>query len=339
MRPPNTGSHGVAATVIGVVLVASAIAWAAAAPDAGARKIEIMTRPVPLNRAAPEQMRVGRRLAWRGGIEITFPNTRMGGLSGLLVSADGRELIAVADEGSWLAAAISYDADGFLTGLSDGWTGPLRDTAGRPLKGKSEQDAEAMARMADGSILVAFERQHRLWRYAAGEAPLRGPAVPVPAPAGFVKLPKNNGIEALVTLTDNSLLAVAEGKGEARGQVFLRRDGAWAQLRYRRLGSYRPTGAARLPDGDLLILERRFSWSEGLGLRLVRLPAAAVVAGAELHPLEVARLAPPLSIDNMEAIDIRRSEDGEILVYLLSDDNFNPAQRTLLLMFAYQERP
>jgi hypothetical protein len=61
--------------------------------------------------------------------------------------------------------------------------------------------------------------------------------------------------------------------------------------------------------------------------------------------VEVARLEPPLSVDNFEGIDARRDASGRTLVYLLSDDN-NCAktdagrggpglQRTLLLLFAF----
>jgi hypothetical protein len=50
----------------------------------------------------------------------------------------------------------------------------------------------------------------------------------------------------------------------------------------------------------------------------------------------VAEFAPPLTLDNYEGIDALPSRGGEVHVYLVSDDNFNPAQRqrTLLLKFA-----
>jgi len=47
----------------------------------------------------------------------------------------------------------------------------------------------------------------------------------------------------------------------------------------------------------------------------------------------VARLAPPLNIDNMEALSIV-SEGDKIIVWIASDDNFNPLQQTLLMKFA-----
>ena len=39
------------------------------------------------------------------------------------------------------------------------------------------------------------------------------------------------------------------------------------------------------------------------------------------------------SVDNMEGLAVRQDADGRVFAYLVSDDNFNPLQRTLLFMF------
>jgi hypothetical protein len=89
------------------------------------------------------------------------------------------------------------------------------------------------------------------------------------------------------------------------------------------------------------VLERRFP---PLAARVTRIPAAQLDGQGAFAPVELARLEPPLSVDNFEGIDARRDPSGRTLVYLLSDDN-NCAktaagrggpgmQRTLLLMFA-----
>ena len=51
----------------------------------------------------------------------------------------------------------------------------------------------------------------------------------------------------------------------------------------------------------------------------------------------IAELRPPLTIDNFEGIEARRGQRGEVLVYLVPDDNFNAEQRTLLMMFELLE--
>ena len=41
-----------------------------------------------------------------------------------------------------------------------------------------------------------------------------------------------------------------------------------------------------------------------------------------------------LNIDNMEAIAVHRSRVGETILTLMSDDNFSPLQRSLIMQFA-----
>jgi hypothetical protein len=38
-------------------------------------------------------------------------------------------------------------------------------------------------------------------------------------------------------------------------------------------------------------------------------------------------------IDNMEGLAVHRASDGAIVLTLISDDNFSPLQRTVLLQF------
>jgi hypothetical protein len=61
------------------------------------------------------------------------------------------------------------------------------------------------------------------------------------------------------------------------------------------------------------------------------------VPGAVLEGDVIARLEGSLTVDNMEGIDARQAPGGETLIYILSDDNANPLQRTYLLMFEVME--
>jgi len=291
--------------------------------------------PLVLRTDQPETGEIGG-LIWRGGFELRASDPHFGGLSGLMASPDGSRLTAVSDKGSWVEFAPQLDAGGDLVGLEFGdgvWA--LCGTDGKVLHETWDLDAESLARLPDGSLVVAFEHNHRLWRYPAGAAPLAGIPAPLPLPQQTAALRRNSGFEALSELPDGDLLAIAEGSEEAsESPAFLWRDGVWSALVYRRDGGFRPTGATLLPDGDLLVLERSFSILAGVRIRLVRVPGAAIVAGASLEGTIVAELAPPVTLDNMEGIAATRGPAGETLVYLISDDNFNALQRTLLLLFA-----
>ena len=292
--------------------------------------IEVDSRAVPLNETDPHQVRVGK-LLYRGGLALSSEDERFGGLSGMLVSEDGRRLVAVSDRGFRIEALLLYDHEGNLAGIRDVDAGALAGLDGRPLTKKKNSDAEALARGAEGEIIVAFERNHRIWRYF----PDRIVPEPIPPPKELASAPPNGGIEALTLLEDGRLLALCEacGGGNTRLGWVSDRNG-WSVLTYAVEEGFEPTGAATLPDGDVLVLERHFSLRHGIAARLRRIAKWAIEPGAALSGVLIADLRPPITVDNMEGVDARRGPKGEILVYLVSDDNFNRiAQRTLLLMF------
>jgi hypothetical protein len=317
-------------------------------PAPGARAteaLEVAARAVALDPADPARRAVGG-LIWRGGLELTSPDPRFGGLSGLLVSPDGARLTAVTDRGQLMTARLVYDAAGDLAGLGEAAIEPLTGLDGRPLEGKQNQDAESLALAGDGALLVSFEHKHRIWRYPLGPAGLAGPAAAfAPAPE-IADLPNNKGLEALAFLADGRLVGVTQGRDAAPDvKALVLQDGRWSALSYPKTGIFTPTGAAPLPGentgddraGDLLVLERRFTLLGGLAARLVRVEGASIGPGAALTGRELAVLRPPLTVDNMEGLAARRGPGGETLVYLISDDNFHALQRTLLLMFELAE--
>ncbi|QJE73087.1 hypothetical protein HHL28_08330 [Aerophototrophica crusticola] len=209
---------------------------------------------------------------------------------------------------------------------------------GKPL-GSGERDSEGLAILGswpgDGWV-VSFERDHRLVRYPAALAGVAGKTLQ--GPPGIADLPLNSGLETVLALSDGTLLALAEDDaGEGRHKAWLGRSGDWKAFTYAARPPFLPVDAALLPGGDVLVLERRASWIGGWGSRLVRIAASdlsrAAATGGVVEGAELARLDPPLLVDNFEGIDVRPGKDGSLFIYLLSDDNFSILQRTLLLMF------
>ena len=142
--------------------------------------------------------------------------------------------------------------------------------------------------------------------------------------------------EALTVLADGRILALAERlpggeAGTVRGWIGAPDGSAWRAIDYRVEPGFVPVDAAGLPDGGVLVLERHFSWLGGMMSRIVRLDAAALDT-AMLAGEEIARLAPPLLAENFEAIAVAPASEGGLHVALLSDDNYSPFQRTLLLL-------
>ncbi len=311
-------------------LVALGLAVAAAA--ASAEEIAIEATPVALDAGDPSRRTVGR-LEYLAGYVLDSRHPAWGGFSGMRVSTDGATLLAVADVGQWLMLSLDHDRAGRLIGVGATATlAPLLDENGRPPAGKIEGDAEAVFEDADGGLIVAFEQRHRLMRYDADEIPAGRPRRAA-EPAGLSSLPANEGIEAGARLPDGRLLLLSEGGKDGAGLRGWLLDDTWSAVSLERTGDYAPTDLALLPDGDLLLLERRYTPLGGPGARLSIVPAASVQSNARLTGEEVARITLPLSVDNFEALAVRRAPDGFTLVYLLSDDNRNILQRTLLLQF------
>ncbi len=291
---------------------------------------------IPLDPDDRHRSRVGD-LVWRGGIDIQHSDPRFGGLSGLHVSADGKRLIAVSDRGYRITATLGY-AHRALTDMTDIQIARLRRSNGGPAKG-GWHDAESLSPDGHGGFLVSFERRHRIVHFAAESgAVLSGTPTQVNLPPSVAAQPSNGGIEALTRLCDGRFLAISE-KANHEGQentrrMWIGRNGQWRGAAYPAYQAFSPTGAATLPDCSVLVVERSFNVVEGVRARVVRLTPAAFDPETKATTQELAYLAPPLSVDNMEGIAARTGDDGETLVYLVSDNNYSGYQRTLLMMFA-----
>jgi hypothetical protein len=298
-----------------------------------AAPIAVTAEPVALDPLDPGRHRIGA-LDSLAGFVLRARSPDWGGWSGLAITPDGRRLTAISDIGSWLVLDLRQDAAGRLTGIGSAAMLPVLDRKGRAIETKHWADAEALARDRDGSWLVAFEQQHRIWRYPRS---IDDRAVPVPvnAPPAIGQLPSNKGIEAMTVLDDGSILLVSEKglPGEPDIAAWLGRPGAWSRLTLARTGLYTVSDAATLPGGDVLLVERYFTLLGAGHVRLSLIARSAIRPGARLvgHPL--AELGPPLSLDNFEGAATRLAPDGATLIYLISDDNQSFLQRTLLFQF------
>jgi hypothetical protein len=301
------------------------------AQPASAGDIAVTATSVPLNPADSQQTQVDS-LQFVAGFELASPAPEWGGYSGMVLSDDGNNLVAVSDVGHWLQLELIHDAAGKLTGVGAARTEPLLDEAGQPVSGKEWSDAEAVAAVSGGSYIVAFERNHRLWRYAPADGIPGGVAEAIPAPSDISALPENSGVEALLADDSGALTLVAEGgaaDGASRGW---RQQGAdWQPLQIERSDGFEPTDLADAGEGRLALLERHYTEKDGPAARVSLLLQAAGDGPVAAYTLAVLRL--PLSVDNFEGIATRPAPGGGRYIYLMSDNNQNPQQRTLLLQF------
>jgi hypothetical protein len=259
---------------------------------------------------------------------LTSNDPRLGGISALHV--EGWEALALSDAGWRIRFPLPGGRNPVRAAIAMVEEGP------GPQDDKENRDVEAVA-VAGNEVWLAYEQANAVWRYDRKSFALRSRA----APAAMSKWDENRGSEAMVRFADGRFLIFAEGEGGDSEALLFAGDpsvpGTPAlRLLYRPPEGYRVTDAALLPDGRLALLNRRVSLFSGFTARLtiVRLPAAA--AGALIRGEEVAAFEGPVTRDNFEALSVTR-ESGRTILWIASDDNYNPLQRTLLLKFALVE--
>ena len=86
-----------------------------------------------------------------------------------------------------------------------------------------------------------------------------------------------------------------------------------------------------------MILERRFSYSEGIQMRIRRVAASELKPGALIQGEVLLEATDSFNIDNMEAIGAASPRVRRDHLTLMSDDNFSPLQRTLIMQFTLPE--
>jgi hypothetical protein len=277
-------------------------------------------------------------LEFRGGLVLRSSNKNFGGLSAIRVAADGAHFISLSDKGWWFRGRIVY-AGTRPQAIADAEMAPILGPDGRPLADRGWFDTESIAEDG-GTLYVGIERVHQIVRFDYGKDGLLARGQPIAVPPAVHALPSNKGLESLVFAPKGSalpgtLIAISERGLDRAGNIlgFLIGGARAGTFTVKRTGHYDISDAALLPGGDLLILERKFGWSTGLFVRMRRIVLAEVMPGAVVDGPVLLEADLGYEIDNLEGLSVHRGADGEIVLTLVSDDNFSVLQRTLMLQF------
>jgi hypothetical protein len=305
-------------------------------------KISVVARTIDTFKAGQsDQVRFGA-LEFRGGLELTSSYREFGGLSAIRVAADGARFVALTDKGRWLTGRITYARER-PSGIADAVMAPMLGPDGRTLASRGWFDTESIAEDGD-TLYVGIERVNRIVRFDFGRDGVLARATPIAIPPGISKLPNNKGLEAMVVVPRGlplagTLIALSERGLDERGNLraFLIGGPSAGEFAIRRSDDFDISDCALLPSGDLLILERRFFWWSGVAMRIRRIPLAAIAPGALVDGRELIFADMGYQIDNMEGLSVHRTADGDLILTLVSDDNFSALQRTILLQFKLVE--
>ena len=313
--------------------------------------IEVTARPITyFERGNSTRTRFGR-LEFRGGLVLGSAASEFGGWSGLVLDDAGRRMLMISDVGSWMTAELTYDGTR-PKGITDAVLGPIVGIGGKPLDRKRDLDAEAVVlldgTLTRGTVLIAFERVHRIGRFPIGERGLGAPTSYLKLPAEARRMKLNAGFEACGVIRGGplmgSVIAFAEELHDAQ-----RNHTGWIwpgstigepqRLGLVNMADFAITDVKSLADGSLIVLERKFRWTEGVQMRLRLIKAATVKPGALLDGEVLLEANMGSDIDNMEGLALHTGARGETVLTLISDDNFNHfLQRNILLQFALVEK-
>jgi len=287
-------------------------------PFAGARTIDVEVSSVDLA-TVPHAPLIRPLRGWT--MESDDPD--FGGLSALAMDNDG--LAAISDTGLLL----------YLSGdLSRARLQSLpRECVPQPLK--RTRDSESLARdPRTGTVWVGFEYRNSICRIepSGRSSDFR--------PRSMTRWPKLGGAEAMLRRADGSFLVFAErsaGGGAIAPLLHFDRDPVDARavvtaMRYEAPAQYHPVDAAMLPDGRMLVVNRRYAFPLDFSAIVTLVEPFGVRRGELVRGRPVILLAPPHIAENFEGIAVE-TRGARTFIWLVSDDNFLPEQRTYLLEF------
>ena len=288
---------GALALLAAIGLFDRSLAFVPDRQELGWRTARVELHPVRLDARGFAPLRLAG--AWR----LVSGDPRVGGVSALAV--DRGRLLALTDSGVLIR---------FRPPSERAEIGELPDGPGSG-RFKRNRDAEALVRDPAGrGWWVAFENRHELWLYDLG---FRRALQRIPL--GMRGWRANRGIEGAAEEGASLLLVHEKGDSLLRVTGSRARSIAIADARGR-ISDVAPLGA-----GQYLAVERRLT---PFGFR----NALAILDKSGSGYRFGRRIALPLGpLENVEAIAIERLANGKRRLWLMTDDNFQPPLRSLLI--------
>jgi hypothetical protein len=311
-------------------------------PVAAPVPIEVNARPIPsFDTRDRGRTRFGA-LDYRSGLILTSRFRGFGGVSGWRLDTKGERFISMSDKGTWFTGRIVYNGRE-MTGLADVEAAPMLGADGKPITARGWFDSEAIA--LDGPLVyIGLERVNQILKFDFSKGGTRSRGEVIAVPPAMRKLPYNKGLESLAVVPKGlplagTLIAISERGLDGDGNIigFLIGGPQPGDFAVRRSNNFDISDAVVLRDGDLLILERKFSLLTGVGIRIRRIALKSIQRGATVDGPSIFEADLGHEVDNMEGIDAHVAPEGDTVLTMVSDDNFSMIQRTLLLQFTLVE--
>lgn len=291
---------------------------------------EVSARRLTVPAATDGTMRFVR--GWR----LVSPHSHFGGFSAIVRIGPDRFRI-VGDNGWSATLALAHGG-----AVSDVRIAPVPAPDGQPRR-KAMVDVEAMAfDPHSGKSWLALEGINEVWRLDPTFARVESRRKLATTPSW----PANRGPEAMARLPDGRTILFSEDADhDERGrEALLYTDdpavpGKQSPVRffYDSRGKGLVSDAATLPDGRVLLVHRRLGFRPVFTTYIGIFDPADIAKDAVVHSRTIGRVPVRLA-ENYEGAAVS-VEGGRTFLWLVSDDNFNRWQRSLLLQFELVDLP
>ncbi len=277
----------------------------------------------------------GGSLEFLGGLDVSSDDRDFGGLSGIDM-LDAETAFMISDSGTFVRARLLHE-DGRLAGLADAEIESLFPDGDRSKElGDSEDVAIDPSDRRRGVIVRERQANAMLVFDLAGDMPTNFTPKLVGVEDRILR--SNKGLESVAYAPQASplageIIAIAERppRGEEDIPGWIAGVGEFAIVRR---DEFDVSSARFLPNGDLMLLERRYTPGWGIAMRLRRIAGDAIKIGARLDGEILLDAGMTSQIDNMEGLAVSQDEAGRTILTIVSDDNYSVLQRTLILQFA-----
>lgn len=270
---------------------------------------------------------------------VTVDGTPISGLSALAWDIDEQLLYAISDRGRIHHLRPAF-RDGQLVSVELLASYKLRDQKGKPLTGRW-RDAEGAyvqhadnGKRGDSELVISFERTPRVIRYAPdGRQNGRYQLPPPLKDVSNYKKP-NNALEAVTRHPDKGVLTIPQKplRVDSGYRIHALDGQSWPYVIAEEKGN-EVVAMEALPDGRIIVMER--AWHSVWHPLVVTLQEVTFdgSGGADAKPLARLSSADGWALDNFEGLT--RHRDNRY--FIVSDDNGESYQRTLLLYFELKQ--
>lgn len=261
-------------------------------------------------------------------------------LSGLAWDEDEQLLYAISDEGLLYHLTINID-DSKLNSAKIISTMQLKDINGLAIRGKYS-DSEGLAilnanngKKGDSELVISFENKPRITRYSTKGEILANVKTPKKLQKRKYYRHKNKALESVTVHPQYGILTAAEyplKKHRIKAQTIYSSSGKEWHFPAAKAKNSSITSLEVFPNGDILILERAYvNLLVPIVINLSRLKLNQCDEKNNCKKETLARFsgADGWLLDNFEGLAHYRGNK----YFLVSDNNKNPLQKTLLILF------